>query len=307
LGLALAARDDDVIIIDGQSGNPATTRVAVGARESVLPNVPLIDPHLFWQDGDLIVAGFDCPDLDPEALVGETKADCGTLTQSVIRVDLTTAEVTIIARSISTEEVAPGPLVGDTLLLDGGGVHLDIANGDVTTAEPLPTALARCGSGGGLIELTPTNDDSPGSMAPDIRVRATVLDPGAPVRTGLPWGQSGIGGVAGCTADGLAVYVPTDDDVVVYNLTRSGEGANATRLAGPGLGPDWSVGIARDGTTLVAARRQGSTTERQLWVGDRWTPIPETNGNPVLATATTIAVVAVSGDATGATIAEFPT
>ena len=306
LGLALASNGDEVIVVDGQSGRPASTQVTVGERRFALAEVPLIDPYLFRHDDDLIVVGFDCPGLDPGALSGETAADCGTLAQTVLRVDLKAEKVTVIARSVPTDELPPGPLIGDALAVDGGRKLVDLSTGSVTEGEVLPTSVARCGSGGGLIELVPTSEDSPGSMAPTIRLRDSIADRGIEVTTGLPWKQGHLGGIAGCTTEGLAVFAPVGDAVAVYELIRRGHAITSTKLAGPGLGPGWRVQVARDQTTLVATKRFGSGTasERRVWTGDRWTHIADTDGNPALVTSTKTAVFAVSGDPTRATISE---
>ncbi|MCB0978646.1 MAG: hypothetical protein KDB02_14435, partial [Acidimicrobiales bacterium] len=305
LGLALTASGDWAILVDGLSGNPASTRVTAGGREFRVPGVPLIDPYLFWHNGNLIVAGFDCPNLDTETLGGDTAADCGTLAQTVLRLDLEAEKLTVVARSIPTDEFAPGPLVGDTLLLDNGATLVHLSDGSVTKGRALPASVARCGSGGGLVELLPTSKDSPGSMEPITRIRATEADAGTDVTAGLPWGQGGIEGVAGCTADGVAVYVTTDD-VAVYELTRRGDAIRSRRLGGPGLGPDWNIQVAGDRRTLVATKQQGESTERRVWTGDRWLPVPNTGRNPGQVTVTESAVISVSGDEAVATISEVP-
>lgn len=309
LGLALTSVDGDPVLVDGQSGSPASTEVLFRGATFGIAEVPLIDISLWWHDDDLIVVGFDCPALDPEALEGETATDCGAMSQTVLRVDLDDEQVSVVAGAVPVSELPAGPLMGEILLLDGGNQAVDLDDGTVTSGEQLPAGTS-CGSDGGLVEIVPTSEDAPGAMSPTVRVRASLDDPGDEITAGLPWEAGRLGGVAGCTTNGVAVFATSDGELQVFELARDDDGLTTTRLTGPGLAPGSRIRVARDQSTLVATNTDGAggAVQRVAWVGDGWVVLPDGGpGDPTIVTATASEAVAVSGGQTGATVAVIST
>ncbi len=296
-----------MVVVDGQSGNPASTEVAFQDETFRVAGVPLIDVYLWWHGEDLIVVGFDCPTFDPESLSGETATDCGAMSQTVLRVEFADRRVSVVAKAVPVDEVPPGPLLGKTLLLDGGDRVVDLDDGTVSSGERL-SAGTICGSRGGLVEIVPTSDDEPGAMDPTVRVRRSLDDAGEEITAGLPWDAGRLGGVAGCTTDGVAVFATSGGEQGVYELVLHDDGLASTKVAGPGMAPDSAIRVARDQKTLVATSpgpvvRSG---QRQVWVDDEWMDLPDAGpANPAIVTLTTAKVVVVSGDQTKATATEI--
>lgn len=298
------------LMIDGMAGNPPTLEVRLpnGTSVRLAQEVPMVGIQAWAWRGSVVIAGNDCPGFDPAHASGVTGEDCGGTTTSVVLFDVGSRDLDVIARRLPGEW-PPGPILGNSLLVNGGRAELDLTTGKVGPSTPYPAAGALpCRAGADLVQLMVDSSDLQGPGTP-ARWNATVYRrstagewramPAQPVFELIEGVDAA--GVAGCAPGGPILWTYHDGRVDSFTLQLRGPQVVISRFAAPlPVGGPPSVALEGGGEWLAVepvkpAQEEHRARSARISNGGPWSKLAWTGqalvSNRFLVTAESEALV----------------